>query len=37
MDTLKEKNMLEDLWASDKAPWRIWEKDAAKIRASGAR
>lgn len=25
MDTLKEKNMLEDLWSSGKAPWRIWE------------
>ncbi len=24
MDTLKEKNMLEDLWVSGKAPWKIW-------------
>lgn len=24
MDTLKEKNMLEDLWNSNKAPWKIW-------------
>lgn len=24
MDTLKEKNILEELWASDKAPWKIW-------------
>ncbi len=24
MDTLKEKNMLEDLWNSDNAPWKIW-------------
>jgi len=24
MDTLKEKNMLEDLWASGKAPWKTW-------------
>jgi glucose-1-phosphate cytidylyltransferase len=24
MDTLKEKNMLEDLWASGQAPWRTW-------------
>ena len=23
MDTLKEKNLLEELWASGKAPWRI--------------
>lgn len=24
MDTLREKNHLEDLWASGKAPWKIW-------------
>ena len=24
MDTLREKNLLEDLWASGKAPWKIW-------------
>ena len=24
MDTLREKNMLEELWAADKAPWKIW-------------
>ena len=24
MDTLREKNMLEDLWDSGKAPWKIW-------------
>lgn len=24
MDTLKEKNYLEDLWTSGKAPWKIW-------------
>jgi glucose-1-phosphate cytidylyltransferase len=24
MDTLKERNLLEDLWASGKAPWVIW-------------
>lgn len=24
MDTLRDKNMLEDLWASGKAPWKIW-------------
>ena len=25
MDTLREKNMLEDLWHSGKAPWKIWQ------------
>jgi glucose-1-phosphate cytidylyltransferase len=24
MDTLREKNMLEDLWTSGKAPWKVW-------------
>jgi glucose-1-phosphate cytidylyltransferase len=24
MDTLREKNFLEDLWASGEAPWKIW-------------
>jgi len=26
MDTLREKNMLDDLWQSGKAPWKIWGK-----------
>jgi glucose-1-phosphate cytidylyltransferase len=25
MDTLREKNHLESLWASQQAPWKIWE------------
>lgn len=25
MDTLRDKNQLEDLWKSGKAPWKIWE------------
>jgi glucose-1-phosphate cytidylyltransferase len=24
MDTLRDKSQLEELWASNKAPWRIW-------------
>jgi glucose-1-phosphate cytidylyltransferase len=24
MDTLRDKNYLEDLWASGKAPWKVW-------------
>jgi glucose-1-phosphate cytidylyltransferase len=24
MDTLREKNHLEELWASGKAPWKNW-------------
>ena len=25
MDTLRDKRLLEALWNSDKAPWKIWE------------
>jgi glucose-1-phosphate cytidylyltransferase len=24
MDTLRDKNVLEDLWKTEKAPWKIW-------------
>jgi glucose-1-phosphate cytidylyltransferase len=24
MDTLRDKNLLEDLWISGKAPWKVW-------------
>lgn len=24
MDTLRDKNMLEDLWDSGEAPWKCW-------------
>jgi glucose-1-phosphate cytidylyltransferase len=24
MDTLRDKNLLEELWASGKAPWKMW-------------
>ncbi|UCC84715.1 MAG: glucose-1-phosphate cytidylyltransferase [Gemmatimonadota bacterium] len=29
MDTLEEKNALEELWARGKAPWRIWQTPVA--------
>ena len=28
MDTLKEKNMLEELWASGAAPWKTWMSES---------
>jgi glucose-1-phosphate cytidylyltransferase len=26
MDTLREKNYLEQLWSDDKAPWKVWDE-----------
>ena len=26
MDTIREKNYLEELWLANKAPWRIWSE-----------
>jgi glucose-1-phosphate cytidylyltransferase len=28
MDTIKEKNYLDDLWVNGKAPWRIWDAES---------
>jgi glucose-1-phosphate cytidylyltransferase len=25
MDTLREKQYLQDLWDSGKAPWKVWK------------
>jgi glucose-1-phosphate cytidylyltransferase len=25
MDTLREKHLLEELWQTGSAPWKIWE------------
>jgi len=25
MDTLRDKNLLEELWAAGKAPWKVWQ------------
>lgn len=25
MDTIREKNLLEELWLSGRAPWRQWQ------------
>ena len=27
MDTLRDKNHLESLWLSKKAPWKVWSED----------
>lgn len=24
MDTLRDKNLLEDLWSRGRAPWKVW-------------
>lgn len=30
MDTLRDKNYLEDLWAQGKAPWKIWDDNRVR-------
>ena len=35
MDTLKEKNMLEDLWRSGQSPWKIWDRSCIQLAAVG--
>jgi glucose-1-phosphate cytidylyltransferase len=37
MDTLKEKNYLEELWTTGRAPWRIWEDHPADPKAEPRR
>ena len=27
MDTIRDRNLMEELWASGKAPWRVWSED----------
>jgi glucose-1-phosphate cytidylyltransferase len=31
MDTLRDKNYLEELWQSGIAPWRVWNRDLAAV------
>jgi glucose-1-phosphate cytidylyltransferase len=37
MDTLKEKNILEALWDSGKAPWAVWEAKDSETHGAGTR
>jgi len=32
MDTLRDKNYLQHLWDSDKAPWKTWDTQSAEVR-----
>jgi hypothetical protein len=31
MDTLRDKVLLERLWQQGDAPWKVWERDPAKV------
>jgi glucose-1-phosphate cytidylyltransferase len=37
MDTLREKHLLDQLWANGEAPWKIWERDSGDGDASSSR
>jgi glucose-1-phosphate cytidylyltransferase len=34
MDTLRDKNALEDLWRNGAAPWKVWAEESAQSLAS---
>jgi glucose-1-phosphate cytidylyltransferase len=36
MDTIREKQLLETLWASGKAPWKTWETDSGTSATSSS-
>ena len=36
MDTLREKQLLESLWTSGKAPWKTWETDSGTSATSSS-
>jgi glucose-1-phosphate cytidylyltransferase len=31
MDTLRERNFLQELWDSGKAPWKVWKDNDKNI------
>ena len=35
MDTLRDKLDLEDMWESNKAPWKVWDKQNAYVSTAG--
>jgi glucose-1-phosphate cytidylyltransferase len=35
MDTYKDAVALNDMWAEDRAPWRMWERDPAPVVGGG--
>lgn len=36
MDTLRDKHMLEDLWKSGQAPWKVWDRAPTHATAASA-
>lgn len=34
MDTLRDKNALEEFWSSDKAPWKLWKNTAQTLKTT---
>ncbi len=31
MDTLRDKNRLEELWDSGNPPWKVWDRDEPQV------
>jgi glucose-1-phosphate cytidylyltransferase len=36
MDTLRDRHLLQDMWESGKAPWKIWDRPAGRPRLASA-
>ncbi|MDX2149529.1 MAG: glucose-1-phosphate cytidylyltransferase [Bryobacteraceae bacterium] len=36
MDTLREMELLNKLWSTGRAPWKIWDRAAAELRVGGS-
>jgi glucose-1-phosphate cytidylyltransferase len=37
MDTLREKKLLESMWETGKAPWKLWKEEEYESTSNGAR
>jgi glucose-1-phosphate cytidylyltransferase len=37
MDTLRDKHVLQGLWESGKAPWKVWDRPPAPVRSAATR
>jgi glucose-1-phosphate cytidylyltransferase len=34
MDTLRDKHVLQEMWESGRAPWKVWDRPQAAVKAA---